>query len=206
MSEQTAAFTPSTPQRERSGSIVLPALLISLGGLFLLGNFGVIAPLSLRSVLSLWPLIPFGIGVQLLLGRDRPSLALGLQLGALALGLVLVLVRAYVAPFAAPSDASIAQGGSPAIAGAPEVVVTAKDIHFSLNEIHLPKGEVNLTLRNDGVLPHDLTIPALGVRIAAGSGQTVTTGLRDLPKGWYPGHCGVEGHADAGMRLVVTVD
>jgi hypothetical protein len=50
-----------------------------------------IPPLSMRSVLSLWPLIPVLAGLQLLVGRDRPSLALGLQLGALALGIVLVL-------------------------------------------------------------------------------------------------------------------
>ncbi|MGH2489887.1 MAG: cupredoxin domain-containing protein, partial [Candidatus Limnocylindria bacterium] len=166
---------------------------------------GVIAPLSLRSVMSLWPLIPVLVGIQLLAGRERPSLALGLQLGAIALGLALVMARAYFAPLGFPSD-PIEQGASPAIVGAPEVVVTATDIHFSQSELRLPSSEVNLTLRNDGVLPHDLTIPALGVNIAARSGQAVTTGLRDLPKGRYSGHCGVSGHADAGMHLVVIVD
>ena len=185
---------------------MLPAALIALGGLFLLGNFGLIAPISMRSVLSLWPLIPIGIGIQLVLGRERPSLALGLQLGALALGLALVLARAYIAPFDAPRDASVTQYAPPALAGAAEVVVTAKDIHFSVSEIRLPSTEVNLTLRNDGVLPHDLTIPALGVSIAAGSGESITTGLRDLPKGRYSGYCGISGHADAGMEIVVIVD
>jgi heme/copper-type cytochrome/quinol oxidase subunit 2 len=116
-----------------------------------------------------------------------------------------VLARAYVAPFDVRSDAS-EQGASPAVAGAPEVVVTATDIHFSVSELHLPAGDVNLTLRNDGVLRHDLTIPALGVHIAADSGQAVTTGLRNLPKGHYDGFCSVSGHADAGMRLAVKVD
>ena len=68
---------------------MFPAFLIALGRLFLLGNLGLIAPISMRSLLSLWPLIPIGIGIQLLLGRDRPSLALGLQLGVLVLGLTL---------------------------------------------------------------------------------------------------------------------
>jgi hypothetical protein len=182
---------------------MLPAALITLGGLFLLGNFGLIAPISMRSVLSLWPLIPIGIGIHLVLGRERPSLALGLQLGALALGLALVLGRAYIAPFfAVPADTAV-PNLPPAIAGAADVVVTARDIHFSIS---LPSAEANLTLRNDGVLPHDLTIPALGVHIAAGSGESITTGLRDLPKGRYQGYCGVSGHADAGMELVVIVD
>ena len=205
MSNQTATLTGVT-RRESVGSVMFPALLIALGGLFLLGNFGLIAPISMRSVLSLWPLIPIGIGIQLVLGRDRPSLALGLQFGALALGLALLLARAYVAPFTVVPDAAFAQGALPAIPGAPEVAVTAKDIHFSVSEIRLPSTAVNLTLRNDGVLPHDLTIPALGVHIAADSGQSITTGLRDLPKGRYSGYCGVSGHADAGMEIVVIVD
>jgi len=156
-------------------------------------------------VLSLWPLLLVLAGIQLLLGRDRPSLALGLQLGALALGVALVLARAYVAPFDVRGVAS-EQGASPAIAGAPEVVVTAQDIHFSVNDVHLPAGDINLTLRNDGVLRHDLTIPALGVHVAVDSGHAVTTGLRNLPKGHYDGFCSVSGHADAGMRLTVIVD
>jgi hypothetical protein len=125
MSEQTATFTQGTG-REQGGNVMFPALLIALGGLFLLGNFGLIAPISMRSVLSLWPLIPIGIGIQMVLGRDRPSLALGLQVGALVLGIALLLARAYVAPFTVAPDAAIAQGALPAIPGAPEVAVTAR--------------------------------------------------------------------------------
>ncbi|HEV8655289.1 MAG TPA: cupredoxin domain-containing protein [Candidatus Limnocylindria bacterium] len=204
MSEQTATFTQTAPRHE--SGLVFPALLIALGGLFLLSNFGVIAPVSVRSVLSLWPLAPVLIGTQLLLGRDRPSLALGLQLITIVLGLALITLRASLAPLDIPSDASLTQGASAAIAGAPAVVVSATDIHFSLSEIHLPAREVNLTLQNDGVLPHDLTVPALGVHMAAGAGQTVTTGLRDLVPGRYTGYCSVTGHAEAGMRLVVIVE
>lgn len=205
MTEHTTTFTTKDPLRDRGG-LMLPAALIALGGLFLLGNFGLIAPICMRSVLSLWPLIPIGIGIQLLLGRERPSLALGLQLGALALGLALVMARAYIAPFTVLPHAAVAQVALPAISGAPEVAVTAKDIHFSVSEIRLPSTEVNLTLRNHGVLPHDLTIPALGVHIEAGSGESITTGLRALPKGRYSCYCGVSGHAEAGMEIVVIVD
>ena len=117
-----------------------------------------------------------------------------------------MLARAYVAPFSVVPDAAVTQGALPAIPGAPEVAVTAGDIHFSVSEIRLPSTAVNLTLRNDGALPHDLSIPALGVYIAADSGELVTTGLRDLPKGRYPGYCTVSGHTDAGMEIVVIVD
>lgn len=205
MTEQTAAYTSTRPTREPSGNLVAAAVLIALGGLFLLGNLSVIAPPSIRSVLSLWPLVPILIGIQLILGRTRPSLALGLQLAAVALGLALIIARANVGSFGFTIDAPD-QGVAPAIVGAPEVVVTAKDIEFSLGELRLPSKEVNLTLRNDGVLPHDLTIPALGVHLAARSGHSITTGLRDLPPGRYSGYCSVSGHADAGMELVAVVD
>src|SRR5687768_5989503 len=130
MNEQTTAFPQGTQQP--NGGLVFPAILITLGALFLLGSFGVITPLSLRSLFPLWPLIPLLVGIQVLLGRDRPSLALGLQLGALALGLALVMARAYVAPFSVIPVAAVAQGAHPAIRGASEVTVTAKDIHYSV--------------------------------------------------------------------------
>jgi len=99
-----------------------------------------------------------------------------------------------------------AQGTTAPIADAPTVTVTATDLRFSTAEITLASGETNLTLVNDGRLPHDLTVPALGIRVVAGPGQTTTVGLRDLPAGTYAGYCSVAGHADAGMRIAVVVE
>lgn len=97
------------------------------------------------------------------------------------------------------------QGATTPISGAATVTVTATDLRFSPTEITLGSGETNLALKNDGVVVHDLTVPALGVRIVAGPGQTTTVGLRDLPAGQYAGYCGVPGHAEAGMRIAVAV-
>ncbi len=95
---------------------------------------------------------------------------------------------------------------SAAIPGAPEVRVGATEFALTPAEIVLPAGRaVNLTFANTGALPHDLTIPALGVRIVAAAGQTRTVGLRDLVAGTYPAYCGVSGHAAAGMRANVIV-
>ena len=99
-----------------------------------------------------------------------------------------------------------AQGTTAPIADAPTVTITATDLRFSTAEITLASGETNLTLVNDGRLPHDLTVPALGIRVVAGPGQTTTVGLRDLPAGTYAGYCSVAGHADAGMRIAVVVE
>ncbi|HUG56068.1 MAG TPA: cupredoxin domain-containing protein, partial [Candidatus Limnocylindrales bacterium] len=92
------------------------------------------------------------------------------------------------------------------IEGTPTVTVTAGDLHFSPAEISLASQAVNLTLKNEGALVHDLTIPALGVHLVARPGETATMGLRDLPPGRYDGYCGVPGHADAGMRIIVVVE
>ena len=93
-----------------------------------------------------------------------------------------------------------------AIPGAPEVRVTAGEFTLSPAEIVLPAGgPVNLTLENHGALPHDLTIPALSVRVVAAGGQTQSVRLRDLPAGTYTAYCSIPGHADAGMRATVIV-
>jgi heme/copper-type cytochrome/quinol oxidase subunit 2 len=91
------------------------------------------------------------------------------------------------------------------IPGAPTVTVTASEFRFSPAEITLPSREANLTLVNSGSVAHDLVVPALGIRVVANAGQTTTVGLRDLPAGRYAGTCGIPGHADAGMRITVTV-
>lgn len=93
-----------------------------------------------------------------------------------------------------------------AIPGAPEVRVTASEFALTPAEIVLPAGTaVNLTLVNSGALTHDLTIPALGVRIVAAPGQTQTVGLQSLAAGSYPAYCSIGGHAAAGMRATVVV-
>ncbi|HZP94893.1 MAG TPA: cupredoxin domain-containing protein [Candidatus Limnocylindria bacterium] len=95
---------------------------------------------------------------------------------------------------------------SAAIPGAPEVRVSATEFALSPAEIVLPAGSaVNLTLENKGALPHDLTIPGLGVRLVAAAGQTQTVGLRNLAAGTSAAYCSVSGHAAAGMRATVIV-
>ena len=94
---------------------------------------------------------------------------------------------------------------SPRIEGAPEVTVLATDVAFGPAVLVLPATAVNLTLKNDGGSRHDLTIPDLGVNIVAEEGQTVTAGLRDLKPGRYDGYCSMLGHAQAGMKISVTV-
>lgn len=98
---------------------------------------------------------------------------------------------------------------STAIPGATEVRVQAANFSFTPNEVRLPKNtDVNLTFINPagtGAV-HDLTVPALGIHIAANPGETRTVGLRGLAAGRYDAYCGVTGHADLGMRATVVVE
>ena len=97
--------------------------------------------------------------------------------------------------------------GGPPIAGAPEARVGAANFSFSPAEIRLPvNAPVNLTLANPTGVLHDLTVPALGIQMVAGPGQTSTVGLRGLPAGRYPALCSVPGHAEAGMRATIVVE
>lgn len=97
--------------------------------------------------------------------------------------------------------------GGPPIGGAPEARVGAANFSFNPAEIRLPaNAPVNLTLANPTAVVHDLTVPALGIQVVAGPGQTSTVGLRGLPAGRYPAFCSVPGHADAGMRATIVVE
>ncbi|HDK45099.1 MAG TPA: hypothetical protein ENG94_02330 [Actinobacteria bacterium] len=90
--------------------------------------------------------------------------------------------------------------GPAAIPGAGEVRVVASEFRFEPPTITIPAGEaVNLTLINEGALLHDLTIPALGIRVVAEPDRQTTVGLAGLPVGTYETLCSLPGHAEAGM-------
>lgn len=90
-------------ERRPPRGLLFPVLLIALGALLLLGNLGLIPPLSWRAILSVWPLLLVVAGIGMLLGRRQPLLALGLQLGLIALGVALVAAApTFGGWFAAP--------------------------------------------------------------------------------------------------------
>ncbi len=91
--------------------------------------------------------------------------------------------------------------------GAEEVRVELDEFSFSPSVLELRAGEtVNLVLVNEGQLPHDLTIPALGFSLAVGPGETASAALTVERAGSYGFFCSVPGHRAAGMvgTLVVT--
>ena len=67
-----------------------PLLLITIGLVFLLVNFGFVPGVTVLSLLSLWPLLLILAGVDLAIGRRWPLAALGIDVAVIALGLALL--------------------------------------------------------------------------------------------------------------------
>ena len=84
-----------TPRR----GLFWPLLLIAIGLIFLLANFGLIGPVSALAILSLWPLILILGGIDIAIGRRWPLAALAADVLILAAGLTLVAAQPAGLPF-----------------------------------------------------------------------------------------------------------
>lgn len=78
-----------------------PLLLITIGLVFLLVNFGYVPGVTAIQLLSLWPLLLILAGVDIAIGRRWPLAALGIDVAVIALGLALLATRptAFGTPF-----------------------------------------------------------------------------------------------------------
>lgn len=85
-----------------------PLVLITIGLVFLLVNFGYIPGVTAFSLLSLWPLLLILAGVDIAIGRRWPLAALGIDVAVIALGLVLITSQ----PALVGSPFFIADGGA----------------------------------------------------------------------------------------------
>lgn len=81
-------------------SLSWPLILITIGLVFLLVNFGYVPGVTAIQLLSLWPLLLILAGVDIALGRRWPLAALGIDVAVIALGLALVATQPTV--FSAP--------------------------------------------------------------------------------------------------------
>ena len=87
-----------------------PLLLITIGLVFLLVNFGFIPGVTALQLLGLWPLLLILAGVDIALGRRWPLAAIGIDVAVIALGLVLVATQPTMF---AGSPFFIVNGGAP---------------------------------------------------------------------------------------------
>jgi hypothetical protein len=70
-----------------------PLVLITIGLVFLLVNYGVIPGVTALSLLNVWPLLLVLAGVDLAIGRRWPLAAIGIDVAVIALGLALVATQ-----------------------------------------------------------------------------------------------------------------
>ena len=83
-----------------------PLVLIAIGIVFLLANYGYIGTLSVVALLNLWPLILILIGIDIAIGRRWPLAALAADILIIAAGLAIVATQPSLpAPFFADSSA-----------------------------------------------------------------------------------------------------
>jgi hypothetical protein len=72
-------------------SYAWPLVLITIGLVFLLANYGVIPGVNALSLINLWPLLLILVGVDIAIGRRWPLAAIGIDVAVIAMGLVLLM-------------------------------------------------------------------------------------------------------------------
>ncbi len=122
------------------------------------------------------------------------------RLAAVVALLLPALVACTPARIGEPSRPSA--GSSVAVTQSPkEVRLTTKEWSFTPTSLQLPAGQpVKLVLDNQGNLEHDLTIPALNVRLTAGAGKSASVTVTAGKEGTYPFECSIPGHKETGMK------
>lgn len=111
-------------------------------------------------------------------------------------GAVLLLLRASGGEGARPEAAQ------PAVQ---RVEVRMREFKFEPARLEVQAGRVELVLRNDGVIPHDFAIPALGVKTEYIAVKKEKVVVLEVKPGTYPFECTVGGHKQAGMHGTLVV-
>ncbi len=111
-------------------------------------------------------------------------------------GAVLLLLRAPGGEVARPEAAQ------PAVQ---RVEVRMREFKFEPARLEVQAGRVELVLRNEGVIPHDFAIPALGVKTEYIAVKKEKVVVLEAKPGTYPFECTVGGHKQAGMHGTLVV-
>jgi hypothetical protein len=161
-----------TPRR----GVFWPLLLIALGIVFLLANFGVIAGVSWLAILSLWPLLLILIGLDVAFGRRWPVAALAAEVLVIAAGLALVASS----PGAGVGIFTFGSGGG----GAPDVRLVrtnATSLALTLNggagRYHVSGGAMDLVSGHSANADLRLRASERGGRADVRIDQTGTPGI-----------------------------
>lgn len=84
-----------TPRR----GLIWPLILIAIGVVFLLANYGYLAPISVVGLLSMWPLILIIVGIDIAIAKRWPLAALIADIAVVAAGIALVASSTFAPGF-----------------------------------------------------------------------------------------------------------
>ena len=84
------------------------------------------------------------------------------------------------------------------------VTVSATEFKFDLSQQSVPAGTVVFVITNNGAIAHDFSIEGSTSELI-GPGQTTTLKVTFTKPGAYPYLCAIPGHAESGMKGVLTV-
>lgn len=87
------------------------------------------------------------------------------------------------------------------------LVVVGQDIDFAQDDYVATPGPIDITLVNDGNLPHTLVVEDHdGFTLRVNTQGDVDEGIVDLDPGTYTIFCDIAGHRNAGMVATLTVE
>ena len=84
---------PAEPRRPRRRGMFWPLVLIAVGVVFLLGNYGLIQPVSFLALLALWPVLLVLLGIDIAFARRWPIETLAAEVVIIGLALLLAATQ-----------------------------------------------------------------------------------------------------------------
>ena len=93
------------------------------------------------------------------------------------------------------------------VADALTFTLTSVDLKFEPKDLRIPANtDVTIVFTNDGVMPHDVVVPSLGInsgRLDSGASIDVPV---NAPAGSHMFYCSVPGHKQAGMVGAIVAE
>ena len=84
---------PAEPRRPRRRGMFWPLVLIAVGVVFLLGNYGLVQPVSFLALLALWPVLLVLLGIDIAFARRWPIETLAAEVVIIGLALLLAATQ-----------------------------------------------------------------------------------------------------------------
>lgn len=186
MTDETTRATPE-PRPRRRGGMFWPLVLIGVGLIALLANYGIIQPVSVVSLLALWPALLILLGIDIAFSRRWPVPTLAAEVVIIGAALVLAATQ--------PSALSLGTF----------TFTTSKDCVNPAPSVSVPRGSLQslrLTV-NGGAARYRVTGGASAALEATADGTDVC--VRDQSSGTHGDISLSQSGSHFGGNVVVTV-